>query len=66
MIKIYNWDQNLKHGMLFTEDISQQVVEHPPAAHSSIVPASSEVFDWQAAFGFKSEILTNGKDPNTK
>jgi hypothetical protein len=51
-----------KYGIFFTEDISQQVVEHPPAAHSSIVTASSEVFDWQAAFGFKSEILTNGKN----
>lgn len=46
--------------MVFTEDNSQQVVEPPPAAHSSIVTSTSEAFDWQAAFGFKSEILTNG------
>lgn len=50
----------MKLLIVFVEDNSQQAVEPPPAAHSSTINATSEAFDWQAAFGFKSENLTNG------
>jgi len=45
----------------FAEDESQHVDENPPLSPSPLpVTSASESFDWQAAFGFKTESLTNG------